>query len=67
MKPDNPDVFAWILDEYERSPKTHQAKLNVEAEAYLIAVAGRYILHVICSHLSRFGTYWITATRPLRH
>ncbi|WKT51581.1 Cytochrome P450, E-class, group I [Fusarium oxysporum f. sp. vasinfectum] len=40
MKPDNPDVFAWILDEYERSPKTHQAKLNVEAEAYLIAVAG---------------------------
>ncbi|KAF5570619.1 pisatin demethylase cytochrome P450 [Fusarium pseudoanthophilum] len=40
MKPDNPDVFAWILEEYERSPKTHQAKLNVEAEAYLIAVAG---------------------------
>ncbi|KAM0075253.1 hypothetical protein ACKRZS_012707 [Fusarium odoratissimum] len=40
MKPDNPDVFTWILDEYERSPKTHQAKLNVEAEAYLIAVAG---------------------------
>ncbi|KAF9772798.1 hypothetical protein IL306_009483 [Fusarium sp. DS 682] len=41
MKPDNPDVFAWILDEYERHPKTNQAKLNVEAEAYLIAVAGR--------------------------
>ncbi|KAF5244087.1 hypothetical protein FANTH_7842 [Fusarium anthophilum] len=40
MKPDNPDVFAWILEEYERNPKTHQAKLNVEAEAYLIAVAG---------------------------
>ncbi|KAF4340428.1 pisatin demethylase cytochrome P450 [Fusarium beomiforme] len=40
MKPDNPDVFAWILDEYERNPKTHQTKLNVEAEAYLIAVAG---------------------------
>ncbi|CAJ0552460.1 Ff.00g064390.m01.CDS01 [Fusarium sp. VM40] len=39
-KPDNPDVFSWILEEYERSPKTKQAKLNLDGEAYLIAVAG---------------------------
>ncbi|KAJ4248829.1 hypothetical protein NW762_012667 [Fusarium torreyae] len=39
-KPDNPDVFSWILEEYERNPKTKQAKLNLDAEAYLIAVAG---------------------------
>lgn len=57
MKPDNPDVFAWILEEYERNPKTHQAKLNVEAEAYLIAVAGRYVLGVISGNQIRFETY----------
>ncbi|KAM0541239.1 hypothetical protein ACHAPJ_013327 [Fusarium lateritium] len=39
-KPDHPDVFSWILEEYERNPKTKQAKLNLDAEAYLIAVAG---------------------------
>jgi hypothetical protein len=57
MKPDNPDVFAWILEEYERSPKTRQAKLNVEAEAYLIAVAGRYVLGIICRHFRCLETY----------
>ncbi|KAJ3539507.1 hypothetical protein NM208_g5462 [Fusarium decemcellulare] len=40
LKPDNPDVFSWILEEYERNPKTKQAKLNLDGEAYLIAVAG---------------------------
>ncbi|KAH6967869.1 cytochrome P450 [Ilyonectria sp. MPI-CAGE-AT-0026] len=39
-KPDKPDVFSWILDEYEKNPKTKQAKLNLDGEAYLIAVAG---------------------------
>ncbi|KAF5024608.1 hypothetical protein F66182_3371 [Fusarium sp. NRRL 66182] len=44
LKPDKPDVFSWILDEYERNPKTKQAKLNLDAEAHLIAVAGRQII-----------------------
>ncbi|KAM5344051.1 hypothetical protein ACJ41O_012588 [Fusarium nematophilum] len=37
IKPEKPDVFSWILDEYERNPKTKQAKLNLDGEAYLIA------------------------------
>ncbi|KAK7403323.1 hypothetical protein QQX98_010912 [Neonectria punicea] len=36
-----PDVFSWILKDYERNPKTKQAKLNLDGEAYLIAVAGK--------------------------
>ncbi|KAF4438949.1 hypothetical protein F53441_12683 [Fusarium austroafricanum] len=40
LKPDSPDVFSWILEEYECNLKTKQAKLNLDAEAYLIAVAG---------------------------
>jgi cytochrome P450 family 628 len=41
MTPDRPDVFSWILEEFEATPKTTQAEMNLEADAYLIVVAGR--------------------------
>ncbi|KAH0847540.1 Tryprostatin B 6-hydroxylase [Fonsecaea pedrosoi] len=41
MKPDKPDVFSYLLEEYEKQdPKTAQSLLNLQADAYLIVVAG---------------------------
>jgi len=43
MKPDRPDVFSYLLEEYEKKePHIAQNLLNVQADAYLIVVAGRY-------------------------
>jgi len=43
MNPDRPDVFSWLLEEYDAStPDTKQQKLDLEGDAYLIVVAGRY-------------------------
>jgi hypothetical protein len=42
MKPNRPDVFSWLLEEYETGPETVEKKLNLEGDAYLIVVAGRY-------------------------
>ncbi|GKT72715.1 cytochrome P450 [Colletotrichum tofieldiae] len=42
--PDRPDVFSWILEEYESIKKpTWQDKLNLYGDAYLIIIAGRYV------------------------
>ncbi|RJE20916.1 Cytochrome p450 [Aspergillus sclerotialis] len=38
--PDRPDVFSWILDAYNKAPKTKQNWLDVIGDAYLIIVAG---------------------------
>jgi hypothetical protein len=35
-------VFSWILDDFEKGPKTKQDRLNLEGDGYLIVVAGRY-------------------------
>ncbi|KIW87852.1 uncharacterized protein Z519_11436 [Cladophialophora bantiana CBS 173.52] len=41
MKPDKPDVFSYLLEEYEKEePKTAQNLMNLQADAYLIVVAG---------------------------
>ncbi|KIX92393.1 uncharacterized protein Z520_11868 [Fonsecaea multimorphosa CBS 102226] len=41
MKPDKPDVFSYLLEEYEKQePKTAQGLMNLQADAYLIVVAG---------------------------
>ena len=44
LTPEKPDVFSWILEDYQRNPKTKKAKLDLDGEAYLIAVAGRYVI-----------------------
>ncbi|KAJ5805507.1 Cytochrome P450 [Penicillium pulvis] len=38
--PDRPDVFSWILENYEQHPKTKQNTLDLHGDAYLIIVAG---------------------------
>lgn len=40
-KPDRPDVFSWLLEEYESSDRSKQLTLNLHGDAYLIVVAGR--------------------------
>lgn len=42
MKPDQPDVFSWVLENYESNPKTTATEQNLIGDAYLIVVAGRY-------------------------
>ncbi|KAH8706024.1 cytochrome P450 monooxygenase [Talaromyces proteolyticus] len=39
-KPDCPDVFSWVLDDFDKGPKTKQDQLNLEGDGYLIVVAG---------------------------
>lgn len=41
MKPDRPDVFSWILEDYDTRPETKQSLLDLEGDANLIVVAGR--------------------------
>ncbi|GAB1192901.1 hypothetical protein APSETT444_002100 [Aspergillus pseudonomiae] len=38
--PDCPDVFSWILDAFQKGPKTKQDHLDLHGDAYLIIVAG---------------------------
>lgn len=45
MKLDRPDILSWILEDYETRPKTKQALINLEADAHLIAIAGRFVNH----------------------
>lgn len=40
--PDRPDVFSWVLEDYQAIKKpTWQDTLNLYGDAYLIIVAGR--------------------------
>jgi len=42
MKPENPDVFSWLLQDHEsRDNVTRQDELDLVGDAYLIVVAGR--------------------------
>lgn len=43
MTPDRPDVFSWLLEDYNSKRTSYQDKLNLDGDAYTIAVAGRYI------------------------
>ncbi|KAL4867807.1 hypothetical protein BDV12DRAFT_209525 [Aspergillus spectabilis] len=38
--PNYPDVFSWILDAFEKGPRTKQDHLDLHGDAYLIIVAG---------------------------
>ncbi|KAL3442746.1 cytochrome P450 monooxygenase [Aspergillus insuetus] len=38
--PKIPDVFSWLLDAYQKGPKTKQNWLDLHGDAYLIIVAG---------------------------
>ncbi|KAE8375424.1 cytochrome P450 [Aspergillus bertholletiae] len=38
--PDRPDVFSWILDAFQKGPKTKQDHLDLHGDANLIIVAG---------------------------
>jgi hypothetical protein len=42
MTPDRPDVFSWLLEDFNSRKPTYQDELNLSGDAYLIAVAGRY-------------------------
>ncbi|KAL2832949.1 cytochrome P450 monooxygenase [Aspergillus cavernicola] len=39
-EPAVPDVFSWLLRDYNDRPKTAQAQLNLHGDSYLIVVAG---------------------------
>ncbi|KAL2872693.1 cytochrome P450 [Aspergillus lucknowensis] len=39
-EPAVPDVFSWILKDYNEGPKTVQDQLNLHGDSYLIVVAG---------------------------
>lgn len=40
--PDIPDVFSWIIDEYDSKPhRTEQERLNLTADGLTISIAGR--------------------------
>lgn len=41
MKPEKPDVFAWLLEDYESKPRTPKERIDLAGDANLIAVAGR--------------------------
>jgi hypothetical protein len=44
MEPDVPDVFSWILEEYNAHGKpTYQDEINLRGDAGLITVAGRSV------------------------
>jgi hypothetical protein len=43
MKPDRPDVFSWVLEDFESGPQTKEAQLCLEGDAHLIVVAGRQV------------------------
>ena len=43
MKPDCPDVFSWVLEDFESSRQTKEAQLCLEGDAHLIVVAGRLV------------------------
>lgn len=44
MKPDVPDVFSFLLEEYNAHGKpSYQDELNLRGDAGLIAVAGRSV------------------------
>lgn len=44
-KPNDPDLFSWILADYEALPKpTPQNTIDLHGDAHLIIVAGRYVI-----------------------
>ncbi|GKT63277.1 cytochrome P450 [Colletotrichum tofieldiae] len=52
--PDRPDVFSWILEEYESIKKpTWQDKLNLYGDAYLIIIAGSRLREEIDSYFAQ--------------
>ncbi|RYP92929.1 hypothetical protein DL770_000979 [Monosporascus sp. CRB-9-2] len=59
VKPDTPDVFSFLLDDYNARPnRTRQDRLNLYGDAYLITVAGSdttsaaltFLLFELCTH-----------------
>jgi len=44
MKPDRPDVFTWLLEDFQSSAQTTETRNNLEGDAYLIVVAGRHVV-----------------------
>ncbi|BCR84059.1 cytochrome P450 [Aspergillus chevalieri] len=48
---DRRDVFAWILDEYLKGPRTQQDTLNLHGDGYLIVVAGSDTTSATMTHL----------------
>ncbi|RYP10371.1 hypothetical protein DL764_000705 [Monosporascus ibericus] len=59
VKPDTPDVFSFLLDDYNAHPnRTPQDKLNLYGDAYLITIAGSdtasgaltFLLFELCTH-----------------
>ncbi|KAH8690164.1 putative cytochrome P450 oxidoreductase [Talaromyces proteolyticus] len=38
--PSRADIFTWLLDDFEKKPKTKRSQLDLDGDAYLIVVAG---------------------------
>jgi len=43
MKLDKPDVFSCVHEDYESKVQTQATRRNLDGDAYLIVVVGRYI------------------------
>lgn len=45
MTPDRADIFSWLIEDHATKPFNAQDELNLVGDAYLIAVAGRSVVH----------------------
>ncbi|GAO20170.1 hypothetical protein UVI_02008750 [Ustilaginoidea virens] len=50
-QPDQPDIFSWILADFEKGPKTRRDRWNLHGDAQLIVVAGSDTTSTTLTHL----------------
>ncbi|KAK3987119.1 Tryprostatin B 6-hydroxylase [Cladorrhinum sp. PSN332] len=49
--PDRPDIFSWILEAYEKGPKTRRDEYNLHGDAQLIVIAGTDSVAATLTHM----------------
>ncbi|KAK4222043.1 Tryprostatin B 6-hydroxylase [Podospora fimiseda] len=49
--PDQPDIFSWILEAYEKGPKTKRDEYNLHGDAQLIVIAGTDSVAATLTHI----------------
>ena len=52
MTLENPDIFHWILKDYDDLPATEKSRVDLGGDALLIAIAGRYLFSTNLFHYS---------------
>ncbi|KAK4147310.1 cytochrome P450 monooxygenase [Dichotomopilus funicola] len=51
MEPEHPDIFSWILEAFEKSPKSKRDHLNLHGDAQLIVIAGSDSVAAALTHI----------------